>query len=211
MGYRKGHYRKDGSYVRGHYVNNGGYGKGCLLLILIMLFAGIGLSFSQQKEYDKDKALYRVKYFIAKSLGEESESSKFIIDPLAASKSTELTSVYFESLKHNIRGLVLGFFDGFWTKESGANFQGYGFKHLNQQEATKLLNKIEKIISEEKKFLNETDDENNIYFTFDDITVLIYRKDALSGRLRLFWNGFDAEWENTAFRRTKRRFERSTK
>lgn len=50
MGYKRGHYRKDGSYVRGQYVNNRGYGKYCLLLILITFFTGIGLAFSQQKD-----------------------------------------------------------------------------------------------------------------------------------------------------------------
>lgn len=180
-------------------------------LLSINFFVSLGFVYSQQKEYDKDKALYKAKYFIAKTLGDEPGLSKFMIDPLAASKSTELTSIYFESPKHKKKGLVLGFFDDFWTRESGKGFEGYGFKHLNQQEATELLNKIETIISDEKKFLNANDDENNIYFTFDDITVLIYRKGALSGRLRLFWNGFDAEWENTAFRRTKRRFEKSVK
>jgi hypothetical protein len=39
--------------------------------------------------------------------------------------------------------------------------------------------------------------------------VIIYREGPLSGRIRISWNGFDGEWENVAFRRTKRRFEKS--
>ena len=59
--------------------------------------------------------------------------------------------------------------------------------------------------------MNADDDENNIYFTFNDMVVIIYRSGPLSGRIRIQWNSFDAEWENTSFRRTKRRFERAIK
>ena len=57
--------------------------------------------------------------------------------------------------------------------------------------------------------MNTDDNENNIYFDYLDMTVIIYREGPLAGRIRIAWNGFDGEWENTAFRRTKRRFEKS--
>jgi len=74
------------------------------------------------------------------------------------------------------------------------------------------LNKIERINSDEKKFLRQLDNTNtnNISFSFEDMIVIIYKDDNLSGRIRIQWNDFDAEWENTAFRRTKRRFEKAT-
>ena len=41
MGYRKGYYRKDGTYVQGHYANNrskfSSKNKGCVLLILAFI------------------------------------------------------------------------------------------------------------------------------------------------------------------------------
>ncbi|WP_343707385.1 excalibur calcium-binding domain-containing protein [Flavobacterium sp.] len=41
MGYRRGYYRKDGTYVQGHFANNrskfSNKNNGCLLLILILI------------------------------------------------------------------------------------------------------------------------------------------------------------------------------
>ena len=180
-----------------------------LLLILLALFlTEITYSQSNVKEYSKDIALYQTKFFISKEIiGEEQDYQKFIIDPLAAAKSSELTSAYYEIVSSKKKGLILGFYDKYWMP--GATYQGFSFKNLNYENAIALLDKIENIIKEEKKFLNADDDENNIYFTFQDMVVIIYRRGILSGRIRIEWNNFDAEWENTAFRRTKRRFEKA--
>ena len=182
-----------------------------LLLILLALFlTEITYSQSNFKEYSKDIALYQTKFFISKEIiGEEQDYQKFIIDPLAAAKSSELTSAYYEIVSSKKKGLILGFYDNYWMP--GATYQGFSFKNLNYENAIVLLDKIENIIKEEKKFLNADDDENNIYFTFQDMVVIIYRRGILSGRIRIEWNNFDAEWENTAFRRTKRRFEKAMK
>jgi hypothetical protein len=45
---------------------------------------------------------------------------------------------------------------------------------------------------------------------YDDISFLIYKTNNGS-KIRVFWNGFDSEWESTAFLRTKRRFEKNAK
>ena len=42
------------------------------------------------------------------------------------------------------------------------------------------------------------------------MTFLIYN-DELSTKIRVFWNGFDSEWESQAFGRTKKRFEKNIK
>lgn len=47
---------------------------------------------------------------------------------------------------------------------------------------------------------------NNMFFQFDDMTFLVYKNSVV--KIRVFWNGFDSEWESTAFERTKKRFER---
>lgn len=163
-------------------------------------------------EYDKEFALYYGKYFLMTDvLGEpNSNYSKFELDPLTASNSREITTIYYNSPEKKSEGLVFGFFDEYWNR-SGIGFRGYAFKALNKQEATQLINKIENIIDSERKFLNADDNVNNIYFKFKDMTVLVYRAGPLAGRIRIFWNGFDAEWENSKFNKTKRRFVRATK
>ena len=179
------------------------------LTLIFLLITSVTYSQFLVKEYKKDLALYQTKFFISKEvIGEEKDYQKFIIDPLAAARSNELTSVFYEIVSSNKKGLILGFYDMYWVP--GAIYQGFSFKNLKYETAQILLNKIEKIIDEEKGFLNAADDENNIYFTFEDMVVVIY-KYGFSGRIRIQWNNFDAEWDNTAFRRTKRRFERAAK
>jgi hypothetical protein len=193
--------------------------------ILFILFAtGTVYSQSLSKEYSKEIALYQAKFFISKTIiGDEPDYQKFIIDPLAGSKSSELSSIYYEIIGGEKKGLVFGFYDEFTQGSSSSSGvdgsqqsttvytnKEFAFKNIDYEDAIKLLDKIEQIIEDEKKFLNADDNENNIYFTFDDMIVIIYREGAFAGRIRIEWNGFDAEWENTAFRRTKRRFKKAS-
>ena len=182
-----------------------------LAILLLIFFSMVVTAQSVSKEYSKDIALYRAKFFLIKNvIGSTEQYKKLYIDPLAASKSTEITSIYYES--ENKKGLLLGFFDDFWDNGgSGIGFKGYAYKNIDFDNALSLLNKIEKIIDEEKKYLNADDNENNIFFQEDDIIIVIYRKGPLAGRIRILWDGYDGEWENTAFRRTKRRFEKALK
>ena len=91
-----------------------------LKLSIIFLLTSI-LSFSQtfKKEYNKEIALYQTKFYISKEIiGDEPNYQKFIIDPLAASKSTELTSVYYEIVSSGQKGLILGFYDEYWVPDA---------------------------------------------------------------------------------------------
>ena len=180
------------------------------LTILTCIFISF-FSFSQEsgsKIIDKKLALYQVKFFIVENvIGQNINYGKLIIDPLAAAKSSELTSIFYESVDKNIKGLVLGFYD--ISNEYGVPRVIYRFKNLEYNKALELLNKIEKIIKSERNFLTADDNENNIYFNFEDLVVVIYREGPTSGRIRIHWKKLDAEWDNTAFRRTKRRFEKS--
>ncbi len=65
-------------------------------------------------------------------------------------------------------------------------------------------------MDDNEKFLFQEADNNNIYFRYDDIDVLICYS-YQNYIIRLFWNGFDSTWERTAFNRSKRRFERKMK
>lgn len=158
----------------------------------------------QAKEWSKDISLFRSKAFLFNDvLGASVEVRRFSVIPLAAAKSGELTTLIYKSEDLGKEGLVLGFF-GNYRNKSGATYQGYGFKNLNKEQAIAFLNKIEKAMGDHKKFLKSDNDNNNIYFEFEDLKVLVYRDGDYI--LRVFWNGFDSTWENTAFQRSKRRF-----
>jgi len=162
------------------------------------------------KEYSKDVALYNSKNFLFTNvLGSSSEVVQFEIIPLAAASSGELTTLLYKCEKKQKEGLVLGFYGNYLT-DAGVLHQGYAFKNLEKDQAIEFLNKIQTAIEENKKFINDEPDNNNIYFKYDDIDVLIWSS-SQNYTIRLFWNGFDSSWEKTAFDRSKRRFEKKIK
>jgi hypothetical protein len=186
------------------------------LLTASLLFSTI--SFSQvststglyfAKEFSKEEALYKAKdYLMTQVIGVEKNLIKFDIDPLAAASSGELTSLVYGCDKKNLSGLILGFYGYKWN-EAGVVYQAYAFKNFPEDKALEILSKLDQYIDEESKYLSSDSDNNNMFFQYEDVTFLIYR--GIGTKIRVFWNGFDSEWESTAFGRTKRRFERKIK
>ena len=190
-----------------------------ILLLVIMAFrAGFAQIRSGQtnnsvwiaKEFSKDVALYNSKNFLFKDiLGSTTEIVQFEVIPLAAASSGELTTLLYKCESKQKEGLVLGFYGNYWN-DSGVVYQGYGFKNLTKTQAIEFLSKIQDAIDNNYKFLKDEIDNNNIYFKYDDIDVLIWASQQ-SYTIRLFWNGFDSSWEKTAFERSKRRFGKKIK
>jgi len=189
-----------------------------LSIVLIVLFNN--LLFAQiktnsnnvfvAKEFSKDIALYNSKNFLFKNiLGTTTEVVQFEIIPLAAASSGEITTLLYKCESKQMEGLVIGFYGNYWN-DAGVLYQGYAFKNFEKNHAIEFLNKIQTAINENKKFINEDSDNNNIYFKYDDIDVLIWSS-SQDYTIRLFWNGFDSSWEKTAFDRSKRRFEKKIK
>jgi hypothetical protein len=162
------------------------------------------------KEFSKDIALYHSKYFLFNSiLGTSTDITQFEVIPLAASSSGELTTLLYKCDSKQKEGLVLGFYGDYWNA-AGQVYQGYAFKNFDKNQAIEFLSKIQEAIDNNSKFLREDTDNNNIYFKYDDIDVLIWSY-FQTYTIRLFWNGFDSSWEKTAFDRSKKRFEKKIK
>lgn len=186
------------------------------ILIATLLFSTLansqisestGLYFA--KEFSKDQALYKAKDYVMKQIiGVDKTLIKFDIDPLAAASSGEMTSLVYGCEEKDLSGLVLGFYGDRWN-DVGVIYQAYAFKNFPKNKALDILSKIDAYIDDESKYLSEDSDNNNMFFQYDDMTFLIYRDGGV--KIRVFWNGFDSEWESTAFGRTKRRFERKIK
>jgi len=62
------------------------------------------------------------------------------------------------------------------------------------------------IMDEQSKYIGSDSNTNNVVFNIDDMTFLMYEDGGT--KIRVFWNGFDSEWEENAFNRTRRRFAR---
>lgn len=162
------------------------------------------------KEFSKEISLFKSKEFLFKNvLGSTNEVVPFEVIPLAAASSGELTTLLYKCDTKQKEGLILGFYGDYWN-EAGVLYQGYSFKNLEKEKAMEFLNKIVTSIEENKKFLNESGDNNNIFFKYDDMDVLIWTN-AGTYSIRIFWQGFDSTWEKTAFERSKRRFEKKIK
>jgi hypothetical protein len=159
------------------------------------------------KEFSKEVALYNSKNFLFKTvLGSTEQIEKFEIIPLAAASSGELTTLLYKSEAKQKEGLILGFYGNYWNN-AGVVYQGFAFKNIEKNEAIKFLTKIQDAIDDNRKYLQDENDNNNIYFKYDDIDVLIWSNNN-DYTIRLFWNGFDSSWEKLAFDRSKRRFEK---
>lgn len=162
------------------------------------------------KEFSKEISLFKSKEFLFKNvLGSTEQIIPFEVIPLAAASSGELTTLLYKCETKQKEGLILGFYGDYWN-EAGVLYQGYSFKNLEKEKAMEFLNKIVTSIEENKKFLNDNGDNNNIFFKYDDMDVLIWTN-AGNYSIRIFWQGFDSTWEKTAFERSKRRFEKKIK
>jgi hypothetical protein len=155
------------------------------------------------KEFSKEIALYKAKAFVFGTvLGSSSDIVQFEIDPLAAASSGELTSLVYKCQSKAKEGMVLGFYGDYWNA-AGIVYKGFRFIDLPKEKALPLLDKIKKAIDEYSKYLNQSSDNNNIYFEAEGMTFLIYSTGSI--KIRVFWGEFDSEWDMVAFRRTKRR------
>jgi len=182
--------------------------KTFLLLVFISqyLTAQIPSDFFFAKEYSKELTLYKAKAFVINEIIKDQTSIvKFEVDPLAAASSGELTTLVYKCDEKKLEGMVLGFYGVYWNNY-GVVYQGYAFKNLPRNEAQSLMDKISSVIEDNKDYLKDNPDNNNIYFTFDDLTVLVYY--IADTKIRLFWRDFDADWNITAFTRTSKRFEK---
>ena len=180
------------------------------VILLLMYSCSMYSQNYQAKEYSKDETLYKAKKFVfTEIIGLSNEVVEFEAVPLAAANSGELTTLLFKCETSQKEGLVLGFYGSYWNP-SGVLYQGYDFKYFDKDKAMDFLNKIQESIDNHIKFLNKNSDNNNIYIRYDDIDILIWSNGG-TYKIRLFWKDFDATWEQTAFERSKRRFEKKTK
>ena len=162
------------------------------------------------KAYSKEISLFRGKAFIIKEvLGVNNDITKFELDPMEAASSGELTTLYYNCESLNKEGLVFGFY-GDYINEFGLVYQGYSYKNFNKKQGLELLQKIENAKELNAEYLHDDADNHNVYITYDDLTVLVYRKEQ-KFRYRVFWKNYDAEWGDFAFRRTKTKFQLKVK
>lgn len=172
------------------------------LFITSSVYSQIPKSFSLSKHWSKEISLYRAKAFVLKEvLDTTNEVVKFRVSPLAASNSGELTTLIYDCQQQNKFGILLIFYGDYWN-DAGVLYQGYGFKQLERNKAITIFKRLSTTIHENYKFINENRDDFNLTYHDGDMTFLIYNTSASSTKVRVFWNGFDAEWDATSLYKT---------
>jgi hypothetical protein len=173
---------------------------GFVLCQSIMGQTGTSSAFIYSKDFSKDNVLYKAKAFVMKEvLKGSSEVSQFQIEPLATTTSKEVTTVIYKCEAKNKEGLLLGFY-GDYINEAGIVNQGFAFKDLPKTKAVGLLDLITRTIEEKKAYLAKDTDNNNVYFQYDDLMVLIYT--SIDTKIRIFWSF-------SAYKSTVKKFEKS--
>lgn len=189
--------------------------KGSLTIIFILLlncslFAQVTGNIWYAKEFSKEEALIKSKKYIMKNIiGTSSELVKFEVVPLAAAGSGQLTTLFYNCESKQKEGLLLGFFGNYWN-ETGTVYQGYGFKNFDKEQANEFLVAMKKAIDDQAKYLEDDYYNNNIYFKYDDMDIMVWASQQ-GYTIKLFWNDFDSIWEKTAFERSIKRFEKRSK
>jgi hypothetical protein len=185
--------------------------KSIIIIFLLLInnaFAQIstGVAMMLAKEYSKDVSLYRAKSFVMHHvLGQTNDVIKFDVDPLVASNSGELTTLVYKCDIKSKVGLLLGFSGA--RNEAGVIELAYSFKNLPINEANEFCEKIEIALKVNSSYLDKDHDNNNIYFNYNDVSILMY-KGAYGTKLRVFWNGYDAEWDYSSFTKTVKRLKK---
>ena len=185
--------------------------KSLLILTLFScgnLFGQFGASRGVlHKEFSKSNTQYLAKTYMAQMvMTTTTEPQNLMIDAVTASESGELTCLYYDC-----DGVGKGLLFAFWGKrvnESGVAYNAYDFIHFKQEEAQKMMNKIEDV---HNKFMEThtsyTGGPNDNYvFKYGEFEFII---NAMF--IRVYWNEFDSHWRVSEFKKTKRKFEKAIK
>lgn len=159
------------------------------------------------KETAKEVSQFRSKEFIMDFIigSAGSDEIKFETESLASDDSAGVVSIAFNCDELNKKGLLLAFI-GKNRNEFGTLTTAYGFKYIPYDEAVSLLDRIDNVKDSNKDYMRDENDVNNVFIEHDDMRFILYRDGG--DKIRVFWNGFEVEWERTPFDRTKRRLER---
>ena len=159
------------------------------------------------KETAKEVSQFRSKEYIMDYIIGPSGNKeiKFETESLASDDSAGVVSIAFNCTELNKKGLLLAFI-GKNRNEFGTLTTAYGFKYIPYDEAVSLLNRIDKVKDNNKDYMKDENDVNNVYIEHEDMRFILYRDGG--DKIRVFWNGFEVEWERTPFDRTKRRLEK---
>lgn len=147
------------------------------------------------------------KYLLEQVLKPDERTKKLEVYGLSAASSGDLTTLIYNATEDDDnQGLLLVFYGNYWN-EAGVQFQGYDFLNFDTEKAIDFLSTIRANTELNKDYLRKGSD-SNIYFKYDDLTILATGNSVTFFDLRILWKDFDLKWEAGSFNRTVKRFEK---
>lgn len=162
------------------------------------------------QSYSKEITQYRVKEFIIREILQVPERKviEVEINALTASKSGELTTVIYECKELKKRGLVFSFWNEH-VNQYNLNYKGYAFRNFDFESAKILMDSLESVLDQKKAILaydNNEDLAKNAIFKYEDLIFIFYKDETGSNLIRVIWNDFDSEWNQSNLKTMRRRF-----
>lgn len=181
-----------------------------LILSCLPIYAQVGSEqglFAQL--YSKEITEYKVKVFIADELIDQNENEPLpvTIESLTASSTGELTTVFYENLKTNEKGLIFAFYEPY-VNDYNLKYKGYAFRHFSETEALEMLELVENVKESDSLDVYSGDDKN-VFVKYKDINFLFYRDSHGLKKIRVLWKSyFDADWNDSNLNKVIRRFKK---
>ncbi len=123
------------------------------------------------------------------------------IDALTASKSGELTTVFYHCKELNKKGLLFVFFNEFANPSDYAQeYLGYVYKNLEDAEAEVLMNQVQNLLDQKDEILKTQ--YNTAVFNFKDLTILFKGGDFIN----VYYKDYEGAWNDANFKRTAKRY-----
>ena len=160
-----------------------------------------------RREFNKDIAEQVSKKFVCQKILNipEGQLVKVEIDALTASKSGELTTVFYQCDELKKKGLLFVFFNEYANNNNyDQEYLGYSYKNLEENEAEGLMSKVSEIIESKDKIFKTK--YNNAAYYFKDLTFVFAENALGSDFIKVFYKHYDAWWNDSNFKRTAKRY-----
>jgi len=160
------------------------------------------------QEYSKEISEYSTKEYIVRDILCIPEGTLFgvEIDAITASNSGELTTVTYDCETLSKKGIVLTFWSG-TLGNNNSSIGEYGFLNIEYDKAVDLFTKLEKVLKFKTSILDKGKNWNAV-FRWEDLYFVFYYENS-ANKIRVFWNGFDSEWNQSNLKTTAKRFNKS--
>lgn len=178
-----------------------------LLLLSLLFICQLILAQKGTSSFNDKLMFQRGKSFLINNILNDSDfnEKKFKLDFLEGD-GNELSTFYYETIDSPVKkeGIIFGFYNEFWEYIPSDSFLGYVFVPISIDELKTIIDKINFINDDYRKFLNDDNNQNNVYFSVNELDFIIQKAGDLSLQIRIYWNDYGAVIRRATFRRLEK-------